>query len=33
MRPIWGMMSWNNAYLKFDQVGFQEMIFVGVQLA
>ena len=22
-RPIWGMMSWNNPFLKFDQVGFQ----------
>lgn len=23
-------MSWNNAFLKFDQVGFQELLFVGV---
>ena len=29
-RPIWGMMSWNNAYLMYDQAGFQEVVFVGV---
>ncbi len=22
-RPIWGMVMFNNRYLKFDQVGFQ----------
>lgn len=29
-RPIWGMMMFNNAFLKFDQVGFQQILFVGV---
>lgn len=24
------MMSWNNPFLKFDQVGFQELLFVGI---
>lgn len=31
-RPIWGMMSWNNAFLMYDQEGFQEMLFVGVTI-
>lgn len=25
------MITFNNAYLKFDQVGFQEIIFVSVK--
>lgn len=29
-RPIWGMIQFNNAYLKYDQVGFQQILFVGV---
>jgi hypothetical protein len=29
-RPIWGMMMFNNAYLKYDQVGFQQILYVGV---
>jgi hypothetical protein len=29
-RPIWGMIMFNNAYLKYDQVGFQQILFVGV---
>lgn len=24
-------MVWNNAFLKFDQEGFQQMVFVGVK--
>jgi hypothetical protein len=31
-RPIWGIMVWNTLYLKFDQVGFQEMVFVAVNI-
>ena len=31
-RPIWGMMVWNTAFLKFDQAGFQDVLFVGVDL-
>ena len=29
-RPIWGMMSWNVPFLKYDQEGFQQNVFVGV---
>lgn len=29
-RPIWGMINWNNAYLKFDQRGFQDLVFAGI---
>ena len=29
-RPIWGMISFNNAFLKYDQGGFQELVFVGI---
>lgn len=29
-RPVWGMVMWNNYYLKFDQEGFQEILFVGM---
>jgi len=29
-RPIWGMIQFNNAYLKYDQQGFQQILFVGV---
>jgi hypothetical protein len=32
-RPIWGMMQFNNAYLKYDQQGFQQILFVGVLFA
>lgn len=28
-RPIWGMMSWNDLNLKYDQEGFQEVLFVA----
>lgn len=31
-RPIWGMMMFNNAFLKFDQVGFQQILYVGVYI-
>ena len=24
------MISWNNAFLKYDQEGFQQILFVGV---
>lgn len=30
-RPIWGIMVWNNAFLKYDQQGFQEVVYVGVK--
>lgn len=29
-RPVWGMVMWNNPFLKFDQIGFQQVLFVGV---
>lgn len=29
-RPIWGVVIFNNFYLKYDQQGFQEMLFVGM---
>ncbi len=29
-RPIWGMMMFNNPFLKYDQVGFQQILYVGV---
>lgn len=29
-RPIWGMVLFNNVYLKYDQQGFQEVLFVGM---
>lgn len=29
-RPIWGMMMFNNAFLKYDQTGFQQILFVGI---
>ena len=31
-RPIWGMVMWNNPYLQYDQVGFQQILFIGVIL-
>ncbi len=31
-RPIWGVLIWNTIYLKYDQVGFQEMIYVAVNI-
>ncbi len=29
-RSIWGVIIFNNAFLKYDQYGFQQMLFVGV---
>ncbi len=29
-RSIWGVMIFNNAFLKYDQYGFQQILFVGV---
>lgn len=29
-RPIWGVMIWNSKNLKFDQEGFQEIVFVSL---
>lgn len=29
-RPIWGVMIWNINFLELDQVGFQKILFVGV---
>lgn len=29
-RPIWGAIIFNNAFLKYDQEGFQETLFVAV---
>lgn len=29
-RPIWGMIMFNNAFLKYDQEGFQQILFVGI---
>lgn len=29
-RSIWGVMIFNNAFLKFDQYGFQQILFVGM---
>ncbi len=29
-RPIWGIMVFNNAFLKYDQHGFQNMLFVAI---
>lgn len=29
-RPFWGIIIWNNAFLKYDQEGFQQILFVGV---
>jgi hypothetical protein len=32
-RSIWGVMIFNNAFLKYDQYGFQQILFVGVRLS
>ena len=29
-RPIWGEITWNNPYLRYDQEGFQQVLHVGV---
>ena len=29
-RPIWGSIMFNNAFLEFNQVGFQQNLYVGV---
>ena len=29
-RPIWGAIIFNEVYLKFDQHGFQQILFVTV---
>ena len=29
-RPIWGILIWNTLFVKYDLVGFQEMIYVAV---
>lgn len=31
-RPIWGVMIWNNLYLEYDQVGFQKVVYVAVNI-
>lgn len=30
-RPVWGAVIWNEPFLKSDQAGFQQTLFVGVR--